>query len=293
MTLRGDNIPAGNQFSGILLLVTGLTFAALGGAVMKVLADELPITLIVWCRFAGFFLLLLPIAIYRFGIAVFSPSPLWLQLLRGCLLPLSTAFFVLGARTMNYAEAIAVLYVYPFIITLVGPWLLGEPSRLASWIGVGGGFAGILLIAQPSVEGLRDPGAIWVLLCGTVVALQMILNRRLGRDIDPWLTSMWGAGTATLLLSPLLPYAWSALDLKQIVLLMLLGTFAAISQTLFAIAFSRSAAAELAPFAYSEIVAAVVIGLVVFGTLPSLPSWVGIGIVMCSGILVARSQRRR
>lgn len=291
--MYSDKLATGNQISGILLLVTGLIFAALAGAVMKALADELPIPLIIWCRFAGFFLLVLPITAYRFGQTVARPSPLWLQLLRGCLLPLSTAFFILGARTMNFAEAIAVLYVYPFIITLVGPWLLGEPSRLASWIGVCGGFAGILLIAQPSVEGLRDPGAIWVLLCGTVVALQMILNRRLGRETDPWLTSTWGAGTATLLLLPLLPYAWTALDLKQILLLLLLGTLAAISQTLFAIAFARSPAAELAPFTYSEIIAAVGIGLVMFGTLPSLTSWIGICIITCSGILVARSQNRR
>ena len=293
MSVYPDKPATGSQLSGILLLVTGLTFAALAGAVMKALAEDLPIALIVWCRFAGFFLLVLPIAAYRFGPKVVNPSPLWLQLLRGSLLPLSTAFFILGARSMNYAEAIAVLYVYPFIITLIGPWLLGEPSRLASWIGVCGGFIGILLIAQPSAEGLRDPGAFWILLCGVVVALQMILNRRLGRDIDPWLTSTWGAGTAALLLSPLLPYAWTSLDLMQILLLLLLCTLAAISQTLFAIAFARSPAAELAPFTYSEIIAAVGIGLLVFGTLPSLTSWIGICIIIVSGILVARSQSRR
>lgn len=281
----GDTIIAGT-----LLLMTGLTFAALAGAVMKLLAQELPIALIVWFRFAGFFALLLPIALFRFGAAVVRPSPLWLQILRGSLLPLSTAFFVLGARSMNYAEAIAVLYVYPFIITLVGPVLLGEPSRLVSWLGVCGGFAGIVLIAQPSLDGLRDPGAVWVLLCGLVVAMQMIMNRRLGRDINPWLTSLWGAGTAALLLTPLLPFAWTALTLDQVLLLLLLGTLAAISQTLFAIAFARAPAADLAPFAYTEIIAAVAIGFMVFGTLPSVVSWLGIGIVIGSGVLVARAQ---
>ena len=63
--------------------------------------------------------------------------------------------------------------------------------------------------------------------------------------------------------------------------------------TLFAIAFARAPAAELAPFTYSEIVAAIVIGLVFFGTLPSLISWIGIGVITCSGVLVARSQTMR
>lgn len=293
MVQERDDVSGDDRIGGTLLLMTGLTFAALAGAVMKLLAEQLPIALIVWFRFAGFFALLLPIAAIRFGGAVVRPMPFWLQVLRGSLLPLSTAFFVLGARSMNYAEAIAVLYVYPFIITLIGPVLLGEPSRLMSWIGVCGGFAGILLIAQPSVQGLRDTGTVWVLCCGVVVALQMVMNRRLGRDINPWLTSMWGAGVATLLLTPLLAFSWSALTLNQLVLLMLLGALAAISQTLFAIACARTRAAELAPFAYTEIIAAIAIGLLVFGTLPSVMSWIGIGVVIGSGVLVARTQRVR
>ena len=293
MTARDDKAPADFLLSGIVLLIAGLTMAALAGAVMKLLADKLPVALIVWFRFVGFFLLLLPITVLWFGKDVLNPAPLPLQVLRGSLLPLSTAFFVLGARSMNYAEAIAVLYVYPFIITLVGPWLLGEPSRLMSWIGVGGGFFGVVLIMQPTAQGLHETGTLWVLACGTIVAAQMVLNRRLGRDTSPWLTSVWGAGTAAVLLTPILPFAWTTPSLDQFLLLAILGLLAAVSQTLFAIAFARAPVAELAPFAYSEIVAAIAIGLAVFGTLPSLMSWLGISIIVCSGVLVARSRQPR
>ena len=162
-----------------------------------------------------------------------------------------------------------------------------------SWLGVFGGFFGVILIMQPTAQGLQDLGTLWVLACGTVVAVQMILNRRLGRDINPWLTSMWGAGTALLLLTPFLPLTWVDLTLDQLLLLLLLGLLAAASQTLFAIAFARAPAAELAPFTYSEIVAAIVIGLVFFGTLPNLISWVGIAVITCRGVLVAHAQTRR
>lgn len=280
-----------SRIGAIAILIVGLTFAALAGAVMKLLANDLPTALIVWFRFAGFFVLLLPIVWLRFGSKVLRPQPLGLQVLRGCLLPLSTGFFVLGAKTLDYADAIAILYVYPFVITLIGPWLLGEPSRLMAWIGVGGGFAGVLLIMQPSSDGLQDAGAAWVLACGIVVAGQMVLNRRLGRDAEPWLTSTWGAATATLLLTPLGLLAWTPLSPGQLLLLMLLGALAAISQTLFAVAFARAPAAELAPFSYSEIVVAIVIGLVFFGTLPSVASWIGIAVIICSGVVVARTYR--
>ena len=72
-----------------------------------------------------------------------------------------------------------------------------------------------------------------------------------------------------------------------------LGGLAAISQTMFAIAFARSPAAELAPFTYTEMVAGIAIGFVIFGTLPSLLSWFGIAIVIMSGVFVARSQMAR
>ena len=194
---------------------------------------------------------------------------------------------------MDYAEAIAVLYVYPFIIAMVSPWLLGEPTRLSSWLGIVGGFAGIMLIIRPSPDGFANPGTIWVLGTGMLVAGQLILNRKLGRDVSPWLTSIWGAGTATVLLTPTMLPAWTPMETEQLLLLLVLGALAAISQTMLAIAFARSPAAELAPFTYSEIVAGIGIGFVIFGSLPSLLSWVGIAIVILSGVLVARSQMAR
>ena len=96
MSGQSINNPGGLNISGVLLLVAGLTFAALAGAIMKLLSTDLPITQILWFRFAGFFVLLLPIVAYRFHGAVLRPTPAWLQLTRGCLLPLSTGFFVIG-----------------------------------------------------------------------------------------------------------------------------------------------------------------------------------------------------
>ena len=295
VAMNGQSIngTSGLNISGVLLLITGLTFAALAGAIMKLLSGDLPTVQILWFRFAGFFVLLFPIVAFRFRRAVLRPSPAWLQIVRGCLLPLSTGFFVVGVRTMDYAEALAVLYVYPFIIAMVSPWLLGEPTRLSSWLGVLGGFAGILLIVRPSLDGLGNPGTIWVLGTGLLVAGQLILNRKLGRDISPWLTSVWGAGTAMVLLTPLMLPVWTPIETEQLLLLLVLGVLAAVSQTMFAIAFARSPAAELAPFTYTELVAGIAIGFIVFGSLPNLLSWIGITIVILSGVQVARAQLAR
>jgi drug/metabolite transporter (DMT)-like permease len=58
-------------------------------------------------------------------------------------------------------------------------------------------------------------------------------------------------------------------------------------------ALSRAPASDLAPFTYSEIVSAVLIGVVMFGTLPDALSWAGIGLITLSGVVVARAQAAR
>lgn len=279
---------------GLSLLLIGLVLAATSGALMKNLADDLSVALIIWFRFVGFTLLMLPVVVYLQGRAqVLRPIQPKIQLLRGVLMVSGTACFVIGARTLDYAEAITILYIYPFIITMCAPFLLGEPSRLLSWLGVIGGFFGVLLVARPSAEGLASTGALWVLACGVMVAAQMILNRRLGSVSNPMLTAFWGAVVAAVVVTPTLPWVWQVLEPLQLVQLCLLAALAAISQTLVAFAYARVPAADLAPFSYAEIVAAIGLGYLFFGTLPDALAWLGSAIIVGSGVLVARIQRGR
>lgn len=279
---------------GIVLLLCGLFLAALSGAIMKGLSDQLPAFLIVWFRFLGFSLLILPVVLWRHGRAkAFAPVMPKIQFLRGAMMALGTACFLISTRTLDFADAITLLYVYPFIITLLAPFLLHEPARLASFLGVAGGFLGVVLVSRPGLDGLASPGAVWALMCGALIAGQMLMNRRLGSVINPMLTSFWGAVIATALLTLLLPWVWEPITWAQARSLLLLAAMAAVSQTLVTFAFSSAPVADLAPFTYLEIVAAVGIGYAVFGTLPDLISFAGMAIIIASGVLVARIQRGR
>jgi len=289
-----DRIAAGllvRAQDGVSMLLLGLFLAALSGAIMKLLAEQLPTLFIVWVRFLLFTLIIAPIVISRFGFGqAIKPVRPWVQLARGLMMVVATACFLAGSRSLDYAEAISVLYVYPFIIALLGPLLLREPTTTASWLGVVGGFFGVLIVARPSTSGLLAPGALWILACGVMVAGQLMLNRVLGAAISPLLTSLWGACVVTITLSPLIPWFWQMVTPTQLGLFALLGVLAAASQTLFAFAFARSSPSELAPLTYTEIVAAIGIGFAVFGTLPDLTSCIGIAVIIISGIFVARTR---
>lgn len=275
-------------FRGVLFLIAGLSIAALSGAVMKILSETMPPLLIVWFRFTGYFLLMIPL------VATLSRNRLWpvprpgLQIVRGLTMVTATVFFVTGARTLDFANAIAILYAYPFLLTLAAPWLLGERVGLAAWAGVVGGFLGVLIVARPSFDGI-GMDAVYVFGCAVLVASQLIINRKLGSIADPLVTSCYGAFVAMCLTALALPWLWQPISTYEAWLLATLGVTGAASQTAIVMAFTKTSASDLAPFTYCEIVSAVVFGVLIFGTWPDMWSWIGIVLIIASGIGVARA----
>ena len=87
--------------------------------------------------------------------------------------------------------------------------VLGERVSASAWIGVAGGFSGVLLVVRPDMSGL-DPAAMFILFTGMMVALQMLFNRKLGVLSDPVVVSMWGALAATGGLTLMLPFVAGA-----------------------------------------------------------------------------------
>jgi len=292
MTMPGGASDTASARGGILILVLGLSLAALSGAIMKTLTGDLPPLLIGWVRFAGFCLIIAPVALMRVGRRALRPPRLGIQVIRGLFHAASTVCFIIGVNTLNFADAIAILYVYPFLMVLMAPAILGERVDMAGWLGVAGGFGGVLLVVRPEFQNF-DSGAVFVLVAGFFVALQMLLNRKLGVLSDPTVISMWGALVAFCVLSLALPFVWQPISAAQLGLLALTALTGAISHTMMILAFSRAPASDLAPFTYSEIVSAVLIGVVMFGTLPDALSWAGIALIVLSGVIVARVQAGR
>lgn len=259
---------------------------------MKTLSTELPATFITWFRFAGYFLIMVPVAYWVAGVGALRPPRLKIQIFRGLCLAGSTVAFVSGARTLDYADAIAILYAYPFFLIILARLFLHETLHRSSIVGVFGGFAGVLLVVRPQFDNI-DLGAILVLTCALLVSIQMTINRKLGVVANPLVTSVWGAFIATAVTTPLVAIEWPVLDGRQLVLLCLVALSGAIGQTSIVMAFSKAPASELAPYTYIEIVAAVIVGLIAFGTLPDLWSWAGIALIVGCGIYLSVSHHIR
>jgi drug/metabolite transporter (DMT)-like permease len=286
-----NSITLQNKWHGILLVVSGLSIAAFTGALMKLLAEDLSPYQITWFRFLVFALIMLPIVTFKIGLSAMKPARVWMQVCRGLTMSTATVCFVIGAQTVDFADAIAILYAYPFLLTVIAITVLGERVTWTGWLGVCGGFAGVLLVMRPEFENINR-GTLYVFLCATIVSIQMAMNRKLGSISPPLVTALWGAVVAALTLSIVVPFHWQPVNPEQFGLMLLMALAGTVNQVCLVYGFAKAEASTLAPFTYLEIVAAVIFGYLIFGTLPVWVSWLGILMIVLSGIIVATSNAK-
>lgn len=270
------------------MVVVALSIAAFAGAIMKILGNQISAYQVAWFRFTGMSLILLPYLAWRYGLAGLKPARPFIQMVRGLTMAGGTTAFVIGAQTVDYADAIAILYAYPFLLVILAVVFLGEHANWSVWIGVTGGFIGVLLVMRPEFNQINT-GNLYVFACAVIISIQLTLNRKLSIVSPPMVTATIGAVIAAIALTLMLPGSWQPIPDDSWWLIGLLVLSGTINQTMLVFAFSYADASTLAPFTYFEIVSAIIFGYLFFGTLPSLFSWVGIILITVGGIYVARS----
>ena len=110
---------------------------------MKMMTDQMEPAMIAWLRFMGYSILLIPLAFWRAGLQALSPPRPVIQIIRGVLLAVGNVSFIICVQYVDFADAIAILYVYPFLMILFAPLVLGETIARSAWIGVIGGVTGV------------------------------------------------------------------------------------------------------------------------------------------------------
>lgn len=281
-----------SETRGIVMVIIGLSVAAFTGAIMKLLGDQISANQVAWFRFTGMSVVLLPYLIWRYGLSGLKPARPIIQLIRGLTMAGGTTAFVIGAQTVDFADAIAILYAYPFLLVIIAVLFLGEHASWSVWIGVVGGFGGVLLVMRPEFDQVNT-GNFYIFACAVIISIQLALNRKLSIVSPPIVTAFAGAVCAALVLTLLLPGSWKPIPDDAWWYIGLLVVSGSINQTLLVYAFAHADASTLAPFTYFEIVSAVIFGFLFFGTLPTLLSWLGILLITVGGLYVSRALRVR
>lgn len=153
------------------------------------------------------------------------------------------------------------------------------------------GFIGTALVIRPAI-GTISPGVPFALASGFAYAGSMLVTRRLGSHDSAVVTSAISALLGVIVYSLAVPFVWVTPNLPDWPFMALMGSIAAIGHFMIVHAHRLASAAQLAPFGYSEIVSAIVVGLLAFGDMPTPIVWVGIALIVASGIAAMRMSGR-
>ena len=213
---------------------------------------------------------------------------------RGVLIAAATLFFFTSLAKMPVADALAIFFVEPLLLTLLSPFFLGETIGRRRITAVITGFIGALFIIQPSMKAF---GIYAVLPLGAALcfAMYLLITRKLAQDTSAVIIQLY-TGIAGLITMSVALFIGSAMGLgilqislptaSEWGLLMLLGAIACVGHLLLVHAFRFADASALAPFHYFEIIGAVVFGWYFFSDIPSIATWTGITIIIGSGLYI-------
>ncbi len=289
-----------NILRGVVLMLVFCLLAPLLDVAAKLAAEGgIPVGQITTARFLVQGALMLPVVLVM-GLSLRLPRrALGFVVLRAIFLILSTFSFVSGIAVMPVADALAIAFVEPFIVLILGSVIFGDhvgPRRIAA---CAVGFGGALLVIQPSLA-VFGWVALWPLGTAFFFAFYMLVTRAISAYMHPVTMQFHTSWTGLLICLPVMFAAngtgWTAFDPiwpEGILWLWLFGVgfWAAVSHICMTYALKYAPSATLAPLHYSEIVVAVALGYAVFGDFPNAITWTGIAVIVSSGLYIIHRER--
>ncbi len=284
---------------GVALMLGFCVSAPLIDVASKLAAQTIPVGQVTTARFVVQAALMLPVVLILGHSLRIRRDVIVPLALRALFLILSTYFFVAAVQVMPIADALAIAFVEPFLLLVLGRFLFNDevgPRRIgASAVG----FAGSLLVIQPSFAAF---GTVALYPLGTALffAAYMLVTRSLRQKVHPVPMQFHTAAVATLICVPVIWLAdgsgivsldpvWPAgLDW---VWLFGVGAASAVAHMLMTYALRYAPSATLAPLHYLEIVSAAALGYVIFDNFPNPLTWTGIGVIVASGLYIVHRER--
>ncbi|WP_198671083.1 DMT family transporter [Oceanibium sediminis] len=282
--LRADN------GLGLMFMAIGmLSYSGVDAMAKLLTADFHPIQ-IVWIRQSGLVLGVLVMLCLR-GTAVLRTDHPRLQIVRGALAAGSATLFIFAVSYVPLADAVAVSFVAPFIVTALGALILREPVGRRRWIAVIIGFMGTLIVVRPGL-GVIHPAVMLVMLAASMFAVRQIISRMLsGGDRTSTTVAYTALVSSAILILPL-PFVWVTPSTgTQISLLAACALAAALGEICVIKAMEVAQAVVVAPVQYSMLIWGTILGYLVFGQLPDGWTLFGASIIMSTGLYTLHRER--
>jgi len=302
-----------NNSQGILCLIGAVAFLSVSDSIIKWLNPIYALHEIMLIRALFAMVVVLGIVQLEGGIRLLNTRRPVLHFFRGSLLVLANMFFFLGLATLPFAETVALFFVAPLFICLLSRPILGEKVGISRWIVILIGFCGVLVMVRPGAE-VFAVTSLLPILAALCYAIMQMMTRKLGMQekagaltfyiqfafilISSLIGLSIGDGRLNTLdnsTSEFLLRAWTWPIPGDFGLLALCGLIVAFGGYLLSQAYRLGQASAVAPFEYTSMPFALIIGYYLWGDWPDWTSFVGSGLIIFSGLLIvfidSRSRR--
>ena len=295
------------SYMGIVFICVGLGIFVFQDVIIKLFSDTFSVLQLLLLR-SSFAPLIVVFLCWNSGrLHVLAPRATGMVILRGTLVFLSYTTYYVALASMPLAETIAIFFIAPLFVVALSKPLLSESVKIEQWLAVFAGFVGTLLMVKPGTEAFQLP-AMMVMFAAFFYALSAIVARKIKEPLDGWNLSFYTNLTpvpfclAGLLIFSIWPNllpdhpSWNFISLpwvwpnaEQAWWLLLIAIIGAVGHNLIGQAYRVTPVKYVAPFEYSAMVWGVACGFFIWGDFPDLESWVGLSIIVASGMVVAFS----
>ena len=300
---------ASKTLTGILFLCAGIAIFSVQDLILKLLSGTYPLSEAMVLRSLTAIPVMFLIVHRVEGSLAAILSPRWPAMLgRGLLNFAAYTAYYLALAALPMATTVALYFTAPLIITLLAVLILREHVSWRRWAGTLCGFVGVVLMVRPGTA-LFDWAALLPIFCGAAYAASMILARTMGTRDSAAVLAFWGniafllcaaalslhygPGTHEKAFHPSLAFltrGWVTPTIEDAALMMTCGVIAAIGLTLLTQAYAMARSAVVAPFEFTFAFWGILWGWLFFGTLPDALGWLGITVIVASGLYVLRRE---
>ena len=285
----------GSQLRAIfyMCLATVLLFPLLN-ATVKFLGEGFTVWQIIWVRSILHLGVMLVLCAPGYGlIKVFKTTRPMLQVIRSALQTGAMYFFMAALMSLPLATVTSITFTAAFMVVMLSIPMLGERVGIRRWAAVLVGFIGAIMIIRPgSLIEIRP--ALFALGAALCYAFFQILTRKLASHDDTRVTAVYTVLVTLAVATGIAPFdmSWPD-DTTTWLLFAALGLIGGVSHFFLIKAYETGEASVLSPFDYGQLVGATLLGYFIWGDFPDGWTWLGIGIIIFSGIYIAHREARR
>lgn len=284
--------PPHRPLIGVAFMLGAMAILPLIDVIAKLMGQGgMAILQVVWARVAFGAVLTLPFALRAAGPAGLVPDRPVYHLFRAGFLILATFLFFTALKTLPIADALAIFFVQPLVVTVLSALVLRERVGPRRWVAVAIGFLGTLIIIRPGM-GVWNPGSLYALGAGTSLAIYFVMTRSISGTapamVTTFQTNLMGAGLTSLGVWAV----WQWPSGQDWAMLVALGAIATFGHYLIVKAYDQAEASLLAPLAYTEMVTSTLFGWMIFQDLPDGWTFLGVAILIACAIYISVRERQ-